>query len=47
MEAGYTSRPRQTASELRNPKVYPLVSKYIGELEQKYKRSMQLTLRNT
>ena len=32
MEAGYTSRPRQTASELRNPKVYPLVSKYIGEL---------------
>jgi hypothetical protein len=32
MEAGYTSRPRQTASELRNPKIYPLVSKYIGEL---------------
>ena len=32
MEAGYTSRPRQTASELRNPKVYPLVAKYIGEL---------------
>jgi len=32
IEAGYTSRPRQTASELRNPKVYPLVAKYIGEL---------------
>ena len=32
MEAGYTSRPRQTASELRNPKVYPLVYRYIGEL---------------
>ena len=31
-EAGYTSRPRQTASELRNPRVYPLVAKYIGEL---------------
>ena len=31
-KAGYTSRPRQTASELRNPKVYPLVAKYIGEL---------------
>ena len=31
-EAGYASRPRQAASELRNPKVYPLVSRYIGEL---------------
>ena len=31
-QAGYKSRPRQTASELRNPKVYPLVAKYIGEL---------------
>ena len=31
-QVGYTSRPRQTASELRNPKVYPLVAKYIGEL---------------
>ena len=25
-------RPRQAASELRNPKVSPLVVKYIGEL---------------
>ena len=31
-EAGYTTRPRQSASELKNPKIYPLVSKYIGEL---------------
>ena len=31
-EAGYESRPRQSASELRNPRVYPLVAKYIGEL---------------
>ena len=31
-EAGYKTRPRQAASELRNPKVYPLVAKYIGEL---------------
>ena len=31
-EAGYKTRPRQSASELRNPKVYPLVSRYIGEL---------------
>jgi phage terminase small subunit len=31
-EAGYKSRPRQAASELRNPKVSPLVVRYIGEL---------------
>ena len=31
-EAGYKTRPRQSASELRSPKVYPLVSRYIGEL---------------
>ena len=30
--AGYKSRPRQAASELRNPKYSPLVVKYIGEL---------------
>ena len=33
-EAGYKSRPRQAASELRNPKYSPLVVKYIGELRQ-------------
>ena len=31
-EAGYKTRSRQSASELRNPRVYPLVAKYIGEL---------------
>ena len=31
-EAGYKTRPRQAASELRNPKIGPLVVKYIGEL---------------
>jgi hypothetical protein len=31
-EAGYTTRPRQAASELRNIKYSPLVVKYIGEL---------------
>ena len=31
-QAGYKKRPRQAASELRNPKVSPLVVKYIGEL---------------
>ena len=30
-EAGYTTRPRQAASELRNPKYSPLVVRYIGE----------------
>ena len=31
-EAGYITRPRQAASELRNPKYSPLVVRYIGEL---------------
>ena len=31
-EAGYKTRPRQAASGLRNPKIAPLVVKYIGEL---------------
>ena len=31
-EAGYETRPRQAASELRSPKISPLVVKYIGEL---------------
>ena len=33
-EAGYKTRPRQSASELRNPRVYPLVAAYIKELRQ-------------
>ena len=31
-EAGYKTRPRQAASELRNPKLSPLVVRYRGEL---------------
>ena len=31
-QAGYKTRPRQAASELRNPKKSPLVVRYIGEL---------------
>ena len=31
-QAGYETRPRQAASELRSPKRSPLVVKYIGEL---------------
>ena len=30
LQAGYKTRPRQAASELRNPKISPLVVKYIG-----------------
>lgn len=30
--AGYTTRSRQAASELRNPKIAPLVVRYINEL---------------
>ena len=33
-EAGYKTRSRQSASELRNPRIYPLVAKYIGELRE-------------
>ena len=44
MEAGYTSRPRQTASELRNPKVYPLVAKYIGELRAEVQEKHDINL---
>ena len=33
-QAGYKTRPRQSASELRNPKIYPLVAAYIKELRQ-------------
>ena len=37
-EAGYKTRPRQAASELRNPKKYPLVVKYIGEIREEYQK---------
>ena len=36
-EAGYKSRPRQSASELRNPKIYPLVAALINELREEAK----------
>jgi len=41
-KAGYTKRPRQTASELRNPKVYPLVAEYIRELELERKNKFSI-----
>jgi hypothetical protein len=33
-KAGYTNRPRQNASELRDPRKYPLVAAYIKELQE-------------
>jgi phage terminase small subunit len=43
-EAGYSEdRARVTASELRNPKKYPLVVKYIGELREEYQKKYEVT----
>ena len=32
--AGYRTRPRQSAAELKNKKIYPLVANYIDELRE-------------
>jgi hypothetical protein len=42
-EAGYTTRPRQAASELRNPKYSPLVVRYIGELRAEVQEKYGIT----
>ena len=42
-EAGYKTRPRQAASELRNPKIAPLVVKYIGELREEWQKKYEVT----
>ena len=42
-EAGYKTRPRQAASELRNPKIAPLVVKYIGELREEWQKKYDVT----
>ena len=42
-EAGYKTRPRQTASELRNPKIAPLVVQYIGEIREEYQKKYEVT----
>ena len=42
-EAGYKTRPRQTAYELRNPKISPLVVKYIGELRAEVQEKYGIT----
>ena len=44
IEAGYVKdRARQTASELQNPKKFPLVVKYIGELREEYQKKYAVT----
>ena len=42
-EAGYKTRPRQAASELRNPKIAPLVVRYIGELRAEIQEKYGIT----
>lgn len=41
--AGYKTRPRQAASELRNPNKSPLVVKYIGELRAEVQEKYGIT----
>ena len=43
-DAGYAEdSARVRASELQNPKIYPLVVKYIGELREEYQRKYAVT----
>ena len=42
-EAGYSEdRARQTAYELQNPKLFPLVVKYIGEIREEYNKKYDI-----
>ena len=46
-QAGYEEdRARTTASELRNPKKFPLVVKYIGELREEVQKKYEVTFEN-
>ena len=45
-EAGYETRPRQAAHELTNPKISPLVVKYIGELREEMQKKYEVTFEN-
>ena len=42
-EAGYKTRARKAASEMRNPKYFPLVVKYIGELRAEVREKYGIT----
>ena len=44
VEAGYDKDTAHVrASELRNPKKYPLVVKYIGEIREEYQKKYEVT----
>ena len=44
IEAGYEKdRARITASELQNPKKFPLVVKHIGEIREEYQKKYEVT----
>ena len=44
IEAGYEKdRARITASELQNPKKYPLVVKHIGEIREEYQKKYEVS----
>ena len=44
IDAGYAKdRSRQTAYELCNPKIHPLVVKYIGEIREEYQKKYAVT----
>jgi phage terminase small subunit len=45
-DAGYTTRPRQAGHELTNPKISPLVVKYISELREEMQKKYEVTFEN-
>ena len=45
-EAGYKTTPRQAASQLRNPKISPLVVKYFGELRAEIQEKYGINFEN-
>ena len=47
IEAGYAKESaRQAASKLQNPKLYPLVVQYIGELRAEWQKKFEVTFGN-
>lgn len=44
IDAGYEKdRARQTAYELQNPKIYPLVVQYVGKIREEYQKKYAVT----
>ena len=47
IEAGYAAESaRQAASKLQNPKLFPLVVQYIGELREEWQKQFEVTFGN-